>query len=80
MKTGLIKLCFGLGLLACTSLTMAQSDSYFATGEDLDYLIESDNMLAIQEIEYKLRQFKIYRSFEDFVLALTDEYVEESSD
>lgn len=75
MKKGFIKAtAIGLMLALFTSITFAQSDSYFATGEDLDFLIESDNTLAIREMEYELRQFKAYRKIEDLVFMLTDEF------
>lgn len=51
---------------------MALSDTYFATGEDLDYLIESDSTLALQEIEYELRKFVFFRKIEDFLFSLSD--------
>lgn len=77
MKKGIINACLGLMFLAFSSFAQAQSDSYFASGEDLDFLIESDNTLAIREIEYELRQFKVYRKIEDFVFILTDEFAED---
>jgi len=80
MKKGFINACLGLMLFAFSSLAQAQSDSYFATGEDLDFLIESGNTLAIREIEYELRQFKVYRNIEDFVFILTDDFVDENSE
>jgi len=73
MKKGLINTFCGLTLVLFSSLALAQSDSYYATGEDLDFLIESDNTLAIREMEYELRQFRVYRKIEDFVFLLTDE-------
>ena len=80
MKKGFIKASLGLGFFVFSTLAMAQSDSYYSTGEDLDFLIESDNTLAIRELEYELRQFKVYRKIEDFVFVLTDEFNEEGSE
>lgn len=77
MKKGCINLAIGLMLIVFSSFAFAQSDSYFSTGEDLDFLIDSDNMLAIREMEYELRQFKAYRKIEDFVFMLTDEFAPE---
>jgi len=77
MKKGFINIAVSLLLALFSSAIYAQSDSYFAMGEDLDFLIESDNTLAIREIEYKLRQFKAYREIEDFVFLLTDEFDQE---
>jgi len=62
------------GLLFGSSGSMAQTDTYFATGEDLDYLIESDNTFAIREIEYELRKFVLFRKVEDYLYSLSDQY------
>ncbi len=56
---------------------MALSDTYYTTGEDLDYLIESDNTLAIQELEYELRKFVLFRKVEDYLFNLNLEYFDE---
>jgi len=74
LKKGFINTAFGLMFTLFSSVGFAQSDSYFSTGEDLDFLIESDNTFAIREMEYELRQFKAYRKIEDFVFMLTDEF------
>ncbi len=79
MKKGFINSSFMLVLVLFSTFASAQSDSYYATGEDLDFLIESDNTLAIRELEYDLRQFKVYRSIEDFVFMLTDEFDNEET-
>jgi hypothetical protein len=79
MKKGFINSSFTLVLVLFSTFASAQSDSYYATGEDLDFLIESDNTLAIRELEYDLRQFKVYRSIEDFVFMLTDEFDNEET-
>ncbi len=67
----LIQLCVVCSLCISTHNAAALSDTYFATGEDLDYLIESDNTLAIQEIEYELRKFVLFRKVEDYLLNLS---------
>lgn len=59
---------------------MALTDTYFATGEDLDYIIESNNTTALLELEYKLRRYVIFRKLEDFFLDLTDFYSEEEEE
>jgi len=79
MKKGLINSGFIVALVLFSTFASAQSDSYYATGEDLDFLIESDNTLAIRELEYDLRQFKAYRNIEDFVFMLTDEFDSEET-
>lgn len=80
MRMGILNTCLVFTLMAFSSATLAQSDSYFSTGEDLDFLIESDNTLAVREIEYELRQFQTYRNIEDFVQTLTDHYIDESEE
>jgi hypothetical protein len=77
MKKRLIQLCIVLSMVAGTSQSMALTDSYFATGEDLDFLSESNNSYAIKEIEYKLRRFVLFRKLEDYLFDLTDTYFEE---
>ncbi len=61
--------------LFTASQVSALTDTYFATGEDLDYLIESDNTLAIQEIEYELRKFPVFRKIEDYFYNLSSDYL-----
>ncbi len=66
--------------VVCSSLFIAfqasaLTDTYFATGEDLDYLIESDNTLALLEIEYELRKFTIFRELEDYFYNLSSDYM-----
>jgi len=55
----------------------AETDPYFATGEDLDFLIDSSNAFALKEIEYELRKFLIFRKVEDYLFNLSDSYLEE---
>lgn len=57
--------------------SLALTDTYFATGEDLDYLIESDTNTALLELEYKLRRFVLFRKLEDFILQLTNSSLDE---
>jgi len=80
MRMGILKTCLAFTLMAVSSASLAQSDSYFSTGEDLDFLIESDNTLGVREIEYELRQFRAYRNIEDFVQTLTDQYIDVSEE
>ena len=63
--------------LAISSPSMALTDAYFATGEDIDYLIESDNLSAIRELEYELRKFVLFRKVEDYIFSLTDSFFDE---
>ncbi len=77
MKHTLIRVFFMLGIIVMSAGALsafALTDTYFATGEDLDFLIESDNTEGIQEIEYELRQFVLFRKVEDFLLDLSDTY------
>ncbi len=76
MKNLLIQLCMVLGLLISAPSTMALTDGYYATGEDLDFLVETERSFAIEEIEYKLRQFVLYRKLEDFLYGMDEEYPE----
>ena len=76
MKNILIQFCMVLGLLTSAPTAMSMTDSYFATGEDLDFLLETDSTFAIEEIEYKLRQFVLYRKLEDFLYGADEEYPE----
>ncbi len=63
------------GSLFAAPQASALTDTYFATGEDLDYLIESGNTLAILEIEYELRKFTIFRKIEDYFYNLSSDYL-----
>jgi len=73
----LLQLCVTCSLCIGASQASALSDPYFSVGEDLDFLIESGNTLAVQEMEYELRKFVFFRKVEDFLFSLEDDYVEE---
>jgi len=75
----LLQLCLVCSLLIIAPRAIALSDTYFATGEDLEFLIESDNMLAIQEIEYELRKFVLFRKMEDYLFNLSNGYIGDES-
>jgi len=70
--------CFLCSLLFSAFQATALTDTYFATGEDLDFLIESDNTLGIQELEYELRKFVFFRKIEDYLYNLSSDYLRES--
>ncbi|MEB8431632.1 hypothetical protein OO007_05285 [Cocleimonas sp. KMM 6892] len=70
----LIKLSLVLCLCVSAPATYALSDSFYSTGEDLDFLMESQSTYVIEEIEYELRQFILYRKIEDLFSDPTDEY------
>lgn len=72
-----ISLSLALGLSITASSAMALTDIYFVTGEDLDFLIESDKTYAVEEMEYELRKIPFFREVEDFVFNLQDEYLPE---
>ncbi len=74
----ILQRCFLCGLLFSAFQVTALTDTYFATGEDLDFLIESDNTLGIQEIEYELRKFVFFRKIEDYLYNLSSDYLRES--
>jgi len=71
----LLQLCVASSLCVGAPSAMALSDPYLAMGEDLDYLIESGRGLAIEEMQYELRKFVLFRKVEDFLFNLNDEYV-----
>lgn len=71
-----IQLCFAFFILLGSSQTMAMTDAYYATGEDLDFLIEADNSEAFREIEYELRKFVFFRKVEDYLINLGDSYLD----
>jgi len=60
--------------MTVTSPTMALSDTYFVTGQDLDLLMESDRTYVMEEIEYELRKIPLFRDVEDFILNVKDDY------
>ena len=74
MKKRLLQLFLGLCLCTSVSNAMAIADSFYASGEDLDYMYESSENLFIEEIENKLRRFVIYRKLEDLLFDFNDDY------
>ncbi len=77
MRQHFLHFCITLCLFSVSSQSNALSDTYYSTGEDLDYLIESDNMLAIQELEYELRKFVLFRKVEDYIFNFSVEYFDD---
>ena len=71
----LLQLCVASSLCVGAPSAMALSDPYLAMGEDLDYLIESGHGLALEEMQYELRKFVLFRKVEDFLFNLNDEYL-----
>lgn len=74
MKKRLLQLLLGLCLCTSASNTMAITDSFYASGEDLDYMYDSSDNFAIEDIENELRRFVIYRKLEDLLFDFNDEY------
>ncbi len=74
MRRYSISICFAIGLALSPVTSNALTDTYYATGEDIDFLIESDNLSAIREIEYQLRRFVIFRKVEDYIFSITDTF------
>lgn len=74
MKNVIIKLSLVLCLFSTTPTTHALTDTFYSTGEDLDFLMESKSTQVIEEIEYKLRKFIFYRKLEDLFFNLDDDY------
>ena len=77
MKNKLIQFCMVLCFMFSAPSAVALADSYYASGEDLDFLMESESTFALEEIEYKLRQFVLYRKLEDFLFNINDETMED---
>ena len=73
-----LQTCVVCSLLFTAFQATALTDTYFATGEDIDFLIESDNTLGIQEIEYELRKFVLFRELEDYLYNLSSDYLGDS--
>jgi hypothetical protein len=78
MNKTLIQVSLVLGLLLSAPTSMALTDSYYASGEDLDFLTEAESTFAIEEIEYELRQFVLYRKLEDLLFNLSEGFPEMS--
>ncbi len=76
MNNSIAPFLLALSLFVSASYASAQTDPYFATGEDLEFITEADNSFALQEIEYKLRRFVIFRKIEDYFFSLSDTYFE----
>jgi len=74
MKKILIQLSLMLCLGASASNAFALTDDFFASGEDLEFMFEINSDFALEEIEYKLRKFVLYRKLEDLLFDLNDEY------
>ena len=63
-------LCLGTS----ASTAYALSDDFYATGEDLEFLFETNSDFALEKIEYELRKFVLYRKLEDLLLDFDDEF------
>ena len=60
----------GCFLLSSTQL-LAATEPYFATGEDIDNLIDDDNASGLFEMEEKLSEFPLFRTLEEYFLNIT---------
>ena len=74
MNNLILKLGLVLCLCASAPASYALTDTFYSTGEDLDFLMESKSTQVIEEIEYELRRFVLYRKLEDIFFNLSDEY------
>lgn len=63
-------LCLGAGVSNVSALT----DDFIASGEDIDFLTEMKSDFALEEIEFELRKFLLFRKIEDLLFDLNDEY------
>jgi len=79
LKTHFLHLILIMCLGATSTTAMALTDTYFATGEDLDYIIESDSTTPLLEFEYRLRRFIIFRKIEDYFLDIyfSDDFIDD---
>lgn len=53
-------------LMATPTQLLAETESYYATGEDLDSLINEDNTSALIEIEEKISEFSLFRKLGEY--------------
>lgn len=74
-RSHFVALVIAMGLLATSSQTMALTDTYFVTGQDLDLIMESDKTYAMEELEYELRKIPLFQEVEDLIFNFEDEYV-----
>ena len=74
MKKRLIQITLVLCLTLSASNSFALSDDFYVTGEDLEYMFETNSNYALEELEDELRKFVLYRKLEDLFLDLDDEY------
>ncbi len=74
MNNTLMKLSLVLCLCTSAPATYALTDTFYSTGKDLDLLMESKSTQVIEQIEYKLRQFVLYRKLEELLFNMNDSY------
>lgn len=74
MKKTILQLILLLSLCASSTNTLALSDDFYSSGEDLNYAFDADSSYVIEELEHKLRRFVLYRKLEDLLFDLYDEY------
>ncbi|MGK0273487.1 MAG: hypothetical protein ACI88H_004168 [Cocleimonas sp.] len=74
MKKRLLQVILLICLSASTSDIYALSDGFYASGEDLEYMFETNSNYALEELEDELRKFVFYCKIEDLILDLDDEY------
>lgn len=76
-RSHFVTLFLAMGLVATSSHTMALTDTYYVTGQDLDLIMESDKTYAMEELEYELRKIPFFQEVEDLIFNFEDEYVGE---
>ena len=67
-------LLLSLGFGANIPNALALTDEFYASGEDLEFMFEINSDYALEEIEYSLREFVLYRKLEDLLFDFNDEY------
>lgn len=53
-------------LVAMPSQLLAETEPYYATGEDIDNLMDEDNTSVLIGIEEKLSEFSLFRKLEEY--------------
>ena len=74
MKKTIIQITLTLCLCVSATNSFALSDDFYVTGEDLEFMFETNSNYAFEELEDELRKFVFYRKLEDLLLDFEDEY------
>lgn len=76
------KLLLSSAIACCLMLTSpqisAQTESYFATGEDIDNLMNNDDMSTLLEIEDKLQESSFFQALQKYFFNVNYMSIEEA--